>query len=138
MIMEENNGRKIRLFTVILFSLALLTACMSPNEEFIQGDWFFDHQEIRANPDAYHLPFEDREEFTFDHGHYRYYSCCNHNINESGRYNISKSEENIIVLDLVCETGNCFTDRIQVMITIDKGKDTLRFFRTTWQRIYPR
>jgi len=110
---------------------------MSSNEEFIQGEWFFDNQEMRANPSAYHLPFEDWEEFTFDRGHYQYYACCNHNINESGRYYVSKSDGNVIELKLVCESGDCIMDGRQIKIDIDKEKETIRFFHTTWERNFP-
>jgi len=128
---QRISRKTFRLLHVIFFLLAFLTACASPNEEFIQGEWFFDNQERRANPSAYHIPFEDWEEFTFDGGRYQYYACCNHNINDSGRYYVSKSDGNVVVLNLVCEVGNCITDGYQIEIAIDKENETIRFFHTT-------
>ena len=46
-----------------LFLLPFLVACMSTTEEFIQGLWYYDNVKRLTNPGAYHVPYEDWEEF---------------------------------------------------------------------------
>lgn len=120
-----------------LFLLPFLVACMSTTEEFIQGLWYYDNVERLTNPGAYHVPYEDWEEFFFDGGNYRYTSCCNRKINETSRYYVVSIEGNEIVLDLVGETGIEFTDGTQLKIMIIKENGRLKIFGKEWERIYP-
>ena len=120
-----------------LFLLPFLVACMSPNEEFIQGLWYYDNVKRLTNPGAYHVPYEDWEEFFFDGGNYRYESCCNRKINDAGRYAVVGIEENEIVMDLVGETGIEFTDGTQLKIMIIQENGRLKIFGKEWERIYP-
>jgi hypothetical protein len=120
-----------------LFLLPFLVACMSTTEEFIQGLWYYDNVERLTNPGAYHVPYEDWEEFFFDGGNYRYESCCNRKINDTGRYYVVGIEGNEIVMDLVGETGIEFTDGTQLKIMIIKENGRLKIFGKEWERIYP-
>ena len=136
-ISAKDIGLSQSLGIVALFLLPFLVACMSSNEEFIQGLWYYDNVERLTNPGAYHVPYEDWAEFIFDRGSYHYESCCNRKINETGRYYIVSTEGNKIVMDLVGETGNEFTDGTQVRITIFKENGRLMIFGLEWERIYP-
>lgn len=110
---------------------------MPTNEKFIQGLWYYDNVASLTNPGAYHIPYEDWEEFSFERGNYRFESCCNRKVNDTGRYTIASIEGNEIVIDLVGETGNEFTDGTELKIMILKETGKLKILGKEYERIYP-
>lgn len=134
---QRNFDISISMGFVSLLLLTFLAACITPNQEFLQGIWYYDNLKALTDPTSYHVPYEDWEEFVFERGNYRYTSCCNRKINETSRYYVVSIEGNEIVLDLVGETGIEFTDGTQLKIMIIKENGRLKIFGKEWERIYP-
>jgi hypothetical protein len=118
LLMDHGLSRCLKIAKI--FNLLFLAACMPANEKFIQGLWYYDNVESLTNPGAYHIPYEDWEEFTFERGNYRFESCCNRRVNDTGGYTVASIEGNEIVIDLIGETGNEFTDGTELKIIILK------------------
>lgn len=121
--------KRFRLIPVLLgvpILIVLLAAC-SPdqNDTFIQGSWYFNDPHIREQVG------ESYEEtiWTFDRGAYETYSCCFLKFQQYGRYDIVESEGDRIVLELFNIDGKLNSERVQILITIDRQADTIHLLR---------
>jgi hypothetical protein len=119
--MREQVKHKFRIHLVLLIviiSINLPGCAMDSNEEFIQGTWLFDHTVSRLT--IGHQPWYDQSYWTFKNGTYTHYAIGNHQNEESGRYEVAKSEENVIILRLLK------SDFGELRIVIDKQANTLK------------
>jgi hypothetical protein len=113
----NHKSRYLLVLALITVSLFLSGCTMDSNEKFIQGTWLFDHTESRLA--IGHQPWLDENYWTFDNGTYTHYQCCNHRNEESGRYEVGKSEGNVLILKLLD------SDREELRIVIDREANTL-------------
>jgi hypothetical protein len=119
---------RFRLLAIIALLMIVLIwggCSLDSNEAVIQGTWIFDHNPGRLATD--HQPANDFQYWTFDNGHYRYYSCCLHKHEEQGRYQIVKSEGDVLVLELFEGATTRFGGR-EIRIDINRDKDVLKIF----------
>ena len=103
-----------------------LSACTpDENEAFIQGSWFYNDQHIQEQIGE---SFEQTI-WVFDRGTYETYSCCFVKFQGYGRCDILESEVDKLVLDLFNIDGKFNSERVQILITIDRQADTIRLLR---------
>jgi hypothetical protein len=117
---------KRSLYFLILFSLAaVLSGCMSENDKFIQGRWYY------SDPHLQKVIAESAQEsfWTFDNGTYSRYECCFAEVSETGRYEIIKSEEDKLVLELFNRNGSVKAERAQIAVAIDRDGGTIKIGR---------
>jgi hypothetical protein len=122
-----------RIVFVLLVCGLFLTGCMDACEEYIQGDWYYDHNPQRLSTN--HIAANDFEYWTFDHGRYNKSNCCLHHSNEHGYYTVLDSGEDWIILDLMVKPGE--EPFHQIRIEIDRVKDVLYFDRVIYLRGIP-
>jgi hypothetical protein len=123
-----NTKNQIRLpviYLAISFAFLLAGCAGDPNDNYIQGTWYYDDPHIREVPGESFL----ETLWTFDRGTYNTYTCCFINSEDSGRYEIISSEGESLVLELF-NPGKPNEDRVQVLITIDREAGTLSIQRT--------
>ena len=113
---------KMRWISILtmLAVLPLLGGCESDeNHEFIQGYW-------------YHPDFGKRgtEQFigpvywAFENGNYTFWQCCAHVEDDTGKYQVVKSEGDVIILELLDRTGRP-RERGQIKLIVNREDDTL-------------
>jgi hypothetical protein len=117
----RNKNGTLLLLLIVLASI--LGACTpDENEIFIQGGWYYNDRHIQE------VVGESYVETTwyFDRGTYETYTCCFVEFQQFGRYDILESEGDKIVLDLFNIDGKFNSERVQIGITIDREKDTIK------------
>jgi hypothetical protein len=113
-----------RLAIILVFSL-LIAGCSNENDAFIQGSWYY------LDPHLNNLSGESHLEVTwsFAGGTFEFHSCCfNGEFYQTGRYDIVRTEEDLIVLELFNIRGSSFgsgEERGRIRIEIDREEDTL-------------
>lgn len=118
----QRNSRSF-LGLALLIIIPLIGGCaMNPNEEFVQGTWYFDRNPRRLATD--HLHANEFEYWTFDNGRYHFHTCCLLRYQEQGRYQIVKSEGSILILELFEGTTRRSASR-EIRIEINKNEDAL-------------
>lgn len=118
-------NNRIRIFILILVVLAgiFLGGCeMDPNEEFIQGSWYY------LDPHLQEIVGESQLEvyWTFDRGTYEYYACCFVKAQQTGRYAVIKSEGDSLYLELFNPDGNTRAEPVEIKIIINQQAGTIK------------
>lgn len=144
----KNTGKKYlrnwnRIWIVIcLIVLAFfLIGCKSdPNEDFIQGIWYYNDEHLRS------IVGESQQEdnWTFVNKTFQNTSCCFTKVNLQGSYSILESEENALELELfniIGDQGGASVAKQTTMvikIAIDQDNDTIIINRAgPYTRITP-
>lgn len=115
-----------RLWVLILLTTTatLLSGCMSENEKFIQGSWYYFDEHLGSIVGESELIIQ----WGFGNGVFTYDACC-FNIDETvtGRYEVFESTENTITLRLFNTRGSSILnyDNVKLPITIDRQNDTI-------------
>jgi len=135
------NLDKTWIIPILIFSLILLTGCKSdPNEDFIQGIWYYNDEHLRS------IVGESQQEdkWTFANKTFQNTSCCFTKVNLQGSYSILESEENALELELfniVGDQGGASVAKqttIVIKIAIDQDNDTIIINRAgPYTRITP-
>ena len=112
------------MFILILLILAgiFLSGCaMDPNEEFIQGSWYY------LDPHLQDIVGESQLEvyWTFDRGRYEYYACCFVKMQQTGRYAVIKSEGDSLYLEFFNPDGDTRAEPVEIKIVINREEGTL-------------
>lgn len=128
-VMSVTNRVKIHhipiYLSVIVLALLLVACTPDRNDTFIQGSWYFNDPHIKEQVG------ESYEEtiWTFDRGAYENHSCCFIKFQQFGRYDVIESEGDRIVLELFNINGKLNSERVQILITIDREAGTIRVLR---------
>jgi hypothetical protein len=110
----------------LIFLLVFLSACTpDENEAFIQGTWFYNSLHIQEQVGESFLEVY----WTFDGGNYETYSCCFQEFQQYGRYDIVESEGDRLVLELFNIDGKFNSERVQILVKIDRQADTISLLR---------
>ena len=101
----------------------LLVACTpDSNGTFIQGNWYYNDLHIQKVPgESYAETF-----WNFNRGTYETYTCCFVKFQQYGRYDIVKSEGDVLTLEFFNTNGKFNSERFQVAISIDRETDTIK------------
>ena len=119
----------MKLPTSLLFVLLLITAgitlsgcTLDPNEEFIQGSWYY------LDPHLEQMTSEPQLEvfWTFDRGAYEYYACCFVKMQQTGRYSFSKSEGDSRYIELFNQNGNTRAEAVEIKIVVNREQGTIK------------
>ena len=119
--MPEQVKHKVNIHLVLLVittSIYISGCAMDSNEKFIQGTWLFDHTASRLA--IGHQPLFDQSYWIFINGTYSHKAIGNHQNEESGWYQVAKSEGNVIILRLLD------SDFDTLRIVIDHQANTLK------------
>jgi hypothetical protein len=103
--------------------MVLLAGCASdPNDQFIQGSWYFN------DPHLNRIAGESALEttWTFDRGAYQVYACCFVRSTHFGRYTILESQADTLVLELFNQDGSIKSERTSIKLVIDRENQTLK------------
>jgi hypothetical protein len=125
---KQSSFRATSILLIFGFILlvALLSACTSDeNEAFIQGSWFYNDLHIQQQIGE---SFSETY-WTFDGGNYEVYTCCFVESHQYGRYAILESDEDSLLLELFNIDGKFNSDRLQVLVKIDREADTISLLR---------
>jgi hypothetical protein len=125
---KQSSFRVTSILLIFGFILlvALLSACTSDeNEAFIQGSWFYNDLHIQQQIGE---SFSETY-WTFDGGNYEVYTCCFVESHQYGRYAILESDEDSLLLELFNIDGKFNSDRLQVLVKIDREADTISLLR---------
>jgi hypothetical protein len=108
---------------ILLILLISLTACTpDPNEVFIQGSWqYLDPHLQEIVGETYLETF-----WTFASGTYETSSCCFVRFQQYGSYNVLESEGDTLTLELFNIDGNFSSERVQIIVLIDREADTIK------------
>jgi hypothetical protein len=101
----------------------LLSGCvMDPNEEFIQGSWYY------LDPHLQEMTGESQLEvfWSFDRGAYEYYACCFVRAQQTGRYAVTKSEGNNLYIELFNRDGDTRAEPFGMKIVINREAGTIK------------
>jgi hypothetical protein len=125
---KQSSFRATSILLIFGFILlvAILSACTSDeNEAFIQGSWFYNDLHIQQQIGE---SFSETY-WTFDGGNYEVYTCCFVESHQYGRYAILESDEDSLLLELFNIDGKFNSDRLQVLVKIDREADTISLLR---------
>lgn len=131
--MVKHPKRKFCLLTLI--TIFLLTGCMGPAEEFIQGGWRYDDKHLANIVAEQHLTIL----WYFDNGTFLTTACC-FNVDEEirGRYRVLEQTEDEILIELFNAEGVNRKIGGQYFIKIDRQAETLSIMGTDpFYRISP-
>lgn len=139
--MKKNLTRLQWTALMLLFTALLLTGCKSdPNEDFIQGIWYYNSEHLANIPAESH----QSDNWLFERRTFQNASCCFTKTNMRGSYRVLESEENTIELELYDIVGDQGGAAIQegttvvLTIVIDRENDTLKINRAEpYTRITP-
>jgi len=110
-----------RLFLSLVL-LVLIAGCSDPNDQFIQGAWYYKDPHLASVDGESQLEINWR----FDRGTFEYYACCfSGELHQKGRYRILESEDEVISLELFNIQGGLTRGPVEVRITVDKEADTV-------------
>ena len=119
---SDNKTRWLALLGAILL-VSFLGACTpDPNDLFIQGGWYYNDQHIL---EAVGESFSETY-WTFDRGNYETFTCCFVKFEQFGRYDVLKSEGDVLTLEFFNTNGKFNSERFQVAIHIDRETDTIK------------
>ena len=119
----------MKLRTSLLFVLLLITAgitlsgcTLDPNEEFIQGSWYY------LDPHLEQVTSEAQLEvfWTFDRGAYEYYACCFVKMQQTGRYAFIKSEGDSLFIELFNPNGDTRAEAVEIKIVVNREAGTIK------------
>jgi hypothetical protein len=124
-----------------LIAAILLTGCKSdPNEDFIQGIWYYNSEHLANIPAESH----QSDNWLFERRTFQNASCCFTKTNMRGSYRILESDENTIELELYeivgDQGGTAIPDDTTIVLTIiiDQENDTIKINRAEpYTRITP-
>lgn len=117
----------------LIILVILLSGCKSdPNEEFIQGIWYYNDEHLSNIPAESH----QSDTWLFENRFFQNASCCFVKSNLNGSYRIQESEKNSIKLELYNidgdQGGNPISRQTTILITIEinQENDTIKINRT--------
>lgn len=116
--------RKSLLFVLLLITAGItLSGCtLDPNEEFIQGSWYY------LDPHLEQVTSEAQLEvfWTFDRGAYEYYACCFVKMQQTGRYAFIKSEGDSLFIELFNPNGDTRAEAVEIKIVVNREAGTIK------------
>ena len=118
------NKRTSLIVLLILISAGLLLSgcAMDPNEEFIQGSWYYLDEHLKPI-----VGESDLEVFwTFDRGAYEYYACCFVKAQQTGRYAVIKSEGDDLYIELFNRDGDTRSEPFGMKIVVNREAGTIK------------
>ena len=111
-------------YLLLMISIgSILSGCrMDPNEEFIQGSWYY------LDPHLEQMTSEAQLEvfWTFDRGAYEYYACCFVKHQQTGRYAVIKSEGDSLYIELFNQNGNTRAEAVEIKIVVNREAGTIK------------
>jgi hypothetical protein len=111
-------------YLLLMISIgSILSGCrMDPNEEFIQGSWYY------LDPHLEQMTSEAQLEvfWTFDRGAYEYYACCFVKQHQTGRYAVIRSEGDDLYVELFNPNGNTRTEAVEFNIVVNREAGTIK------------
>ena len=118
-------NKRVSLFSLLfLISVGIfISGCrMDPNEEFIQGSWYY------LDPHLEQMTSEAQLEvfWTFDRGSYEYYACCFVKMQQTGRYAFIKSEGDSLYIELFNPNGDTRAEPVEMKIVINREAGTIK------------
>ena len=126
---------KLKTFTLLstlIFLGAILAGCKpDPNEEFIQGVWFYNDEHLQNLPAESHLT----DQWLFDRGTFQRATCCFVTANYTGNYRTLESKEDRLRLELynlkgdIGNTSLSSKELLEITIIIHADEDTLKIDR---------
>ena len=118
-----DKGRYLIGLLLLISAGVLLSGCaMDPNEQFIQGSWYY------LDPHLQDVVGESQLEvfWSFDRGSYEYYACCFVKDQQTGRYAVIKSEGDSLYLELFNRDGDTRAEPVEIKIVIDRKAGTIK------------
>ena len=118
-------NKRVSLFSLLfLISVGIdISGCrMDPNEEFIQGSWYY------LDPHLEQMTSEAQLEvfWTFDRGSYEYYACCFVKMQQTGRYAFIRSEGDSLYIEMFNPNGDTRAEPVEMKIVINREAGTIK------------
>ena len=110
------------LLLLILLGISLSGCRLDPNDEFIQGSWYY------LDPHLQQVIGEPQLEvfWTFDRGAYEYYACCFVKMQQTGRYAVVRSEGDDLYIELFNQDGDTRAEPVEIKIVINREEGTIK------------
>lgn len=119
--MDKRTGF-ICILVLIAAGMILSGCAMDPNEEYIQGSWYYLDQHLQDVIGESQLEVF----WSFDRGAYEYYACCFVRTQQTGRYAVTKSEGDELYIELFNPDGDTRAEPVGVKIVINRDEGTIK------------
>jgi hypothetical protein len=135
-------ANQLRHFTLLILITwgVFVTGCRAdPNQEFIQGTWYNNDAHLAGIAGETYL----ETTWTFGGDEFKMVACCFNEEYGYGNYRIVESSDTSLTLELYNVQGQVGgivlpkNSSMQVIITIDKEKDTIAFGHQVFTRYEP-